>query len=592
MLSTDNCRMRVFTLRSDARRRKYSPLAAPSEYYQVQMRLLLPRVRACTGKAKGQRLLVLLASVVAASCSGAREGELGQACFQSDKCFTGLMCVANNCVCEAESDQELCLRHQASCGQVTTKDRCHGERTIDCGHCVAPEECQVSNAGHTCACTAQTDTEICRTLNANCGSLAHTDRCGRVRNLGCGDCAAPETCGGASVTNQCGCTPEDAPTLCEKVNANCGVLTVTDHCGGSQTINCGTCMTPQTCGGHNEINRCGCQPQSDPTFCQEKGAECGRLSGLDNCEHMRLNIDCGLCAQGQCGGRGKNRCGSDYALISPGSYVRGSPPEELGRDADEGPAHVVSITRTIWVAKTEVTNVEWAQRMMTAPSSFTGCGANCPVDTVNWWEAVSYLNALSISEDLPPCYQLEGCNGQTPVQHLVCSSVQFLGSDCPGYRLPTEGEWEFVARAGTSTPLPTGELTDFSCANPDPGLDSIAWFCGNAAVNYAPCWNSNNDITGSSTCAGTHPVGEKAPNNWGINDMIGNLWEWTSDWYGGYPAASVSNPSGPTQGTTRVVRGCAWSNGARFCRVANRNFYSPDYRFLNVGFRAIRNYSE
>lgn len=175
---------------------------------------------------------------------------------------------------------------------------------------------------------------------------------------------------------------------------------------------------------------------------------------------------------------------------------------------------------------------------------------------------------------------------------MICSNAVFQGLTCLGYRLPTEGEWEFIARAGTTTSLPNGPLNGFSCATPDPGLDAIGWYCGNAEVSYSPCWNSKNDITGSSTCAGTHPVRGKLPNDWGVYDMIGNLWEWTNDWYGGYPASSVLNPTGPNQGTTKVVRGCAWSNGARFCRVASRNYYSTDYRFLNVGFRAVRSYSE
>jgi len=526
------------------------------------------------------------------ACDTPREGEKGQPCFQDAKCFTGLTCVNDRCVCEAETESELCTTNKANCGVLNIQDSCGQLRALNCGSCKAPEVCGGIGTANVCACAPLTDTELCAEANADCDQFESTDNCGEARVVICGDCSPPQTCGGSGIANQCGCVPADDNTICLQENASCGQLNITDNCGGLRTVECGQCNLPETCGGGEESQQCGCTAESNATFCQRSNANCGHFSGTDNCGTVRTDVDCGDCTTGICGGGGKNLCGDKYALVAPGNFTMGSPGTELGRDPDESPAHVVSITRPIWFSKTEINNREWANLIMTAPSSFTGCGSECPVDSVNWWEAISYLNALSVSEKLPACYTLNGCNGRSPGLNLICTSVIFAGLDCPGYRLPTEGEWEYAARGGSATSIPSGDLRNFSCATPDQDLARMGWFCGNAAVSYSPCYDSSMDITGSSTCAGTHPVGEKRANAFGLHDMIGNLWEWTNDWYGGYPANSVTDPTGAPEGTHRVVRGCAWSNGARFCRSASRNYYSPDYRFLNVGFRPVRNYSE
>ena len=124
------------------------------------------------------------------------------------------------------------------------------------------------------------------------------------------------------------------------------------------------------------------------------------------------------------------------------------------------------------------------------------------------------------------------------------------------YRLPTEAEWEYAARAGTS-----GDRYG--------NVDAIAW-CGDNSR-----WR-------------THPVGRKAPNAWGLYDMLGNVWEWTQDWYGDYPGGSVTDPRGPVSGSGRVCRGGSWYSNAGGCRASDRHYYSPGHRGSGLGFRLLR----
>ena len=157
---------------------------------------------------------------------------------------------------------------------------------------------------------------------------------------------------------------------------------------------------------------------------------------------------------------------------------------EPGRYADrEGPAHEVEITRGFFLKETEITQGEWSVVMGSNPSYFTTCGDDCPVELVSWWDVVYYLNQLSSNEGLQQCYELSACGG-TPgggcggaascTGDYSCASVTFAGLDCEGYRLPTEAEWEYAIRAGTTTAFYNGEITYIgnTCSN-DPNLDQI-----------------------------------------------------------------------------------------------------------------------
>jgi len=231
-------------------------------------------------------------------------------------------------------------------------------------------------------------------------------------------------------------------------------------------------------------------------------------------------------------------CPSGYVLIAPGTFTMGSPDAEEGRQEDEI-QHSVTITRAFCMKTTEVTQSEWLAEMGDNPSHFQDCGLDCPVEQVSWDDAVLYANALSRREGLPECY----------------SDSTFSGLDCAGYRLPTEAEWEYAARAGT-----TG-------ATYGP-LDSVGWYYGNSGER-------------------PQAVGFKAANSFGLYDMLGNVWEWTSDGYDTYPG-TVTDPTGATTGSDRVRRGGSWYGEAISLRAAVRNRGTTDFRDFNLGFRLSR----
>ena len=197
--------------------------------------------------------------------------------------------------------------------------------------------------------------------------------------------------------------------------------------------------------------------------------------------------------------------------------------------SDETP-HEVTLTQSFQMGIHEVTQEQYEQVMGNNPSEFKG--ANNPVDSVSWEEALEFCRKLS---ELPA----EKSAGRV-------------------YRLPTEAEWEYACRAGTTT--------KYSFGDDDSKLGDYAWIGGNSGRT-------------------THPVGSKKPNAWGLYDMQGNVWEWCQDRYGYYPGQAVTNPSGPTSGSVRVNRGGSWYGTAGFCRSAHRYWYKPSFRYDSFGFR-------
>ena len=256
-----------------------------------------------------------------------------------------------------------------------------------------------------------------------------------------------------------------------------------------------------------------------------------------------------------------SRAGEGFVRIESGTFTMGSPSSELYRDDDEGPMHRVTISRAFALQSTEVTQGQWRALMGTAPSGVSSCGKSCPVENVSFWDALAYTNALSKREGLPACYRLTGCSGRPGDGSYGCSGVGVTArggnpTRCTGYRLPTEAEWEYAARAGTTGPR-YGEL------------DRVAW---------------HDDNSGSKT----HPVGQKQPNAWGLYDMLGNVWEWTWDWKESYSRGSSTDPVGASSGSLRVPRGCSWYNVARLCRAAYRLVFTPERREDDLGFRPAR----
>jgi len=232
-----------------------------------------------------------------------------------------------------------------------------------------------------------------------------------------------------------------------------------------------------------------------------------------------------------------NGLGQTFKLIPAGTFTMGSPSNELGRFSNEGPQHQVTLTQSFYMQTTEVTQAQWEAVMRSNPSYFTGC-STCPVEQVSWNDVQSYITQMNLRPG-------EGT-----------------------YSLPTEAQWEYSARAGSTTAFYNGGITETDCGY-DPNLDAIGWYC----------YNSGNE---------THPVAQKTPNTWGLYDMSGNVWEWCQDWYGSYPSSSVTDPTGPSSGSDRVLRSGNWYFGARDCRSAFRYYDAPADRSYYGGFRLLR----
>jgi len=229
-----------------------------------------------------------------------------------------------------------------------------------------------------------------------------------------------------------------------------------------------------------------------------------------------------------------------WAWIPRGTFTMGSGASEQGRHDDEGPQTRVRLTHSFWMGRYEVTQAEYQAVMGSTPSHFTG-DSNRPVEQVKWFEATNYCGKLTAAAQAA---------GRLPAGWV--------------YRLPTEAEWEYACRAGTTTRFFYGD---------DPGSEygqpgNYAW--------YGP--NSGNT---------THPVGLKQPNPWGLYDMYGKVQEWRLDCYGPYPGGSVTDPKGPRSGWDRVVRNGYYSGHPVIFRSAARSGSGRAARSDSLGFRVV-----
>jgi formylglycine-generating enzyme required for sulfatase activity len=238
-----------------------------------------------------------------------------------------------------------------------------------------------------------------------------------------------------------------------------------------------------------------------------------------------------------------------FVRISAGTFMMGSPEAELGRAADEI-RHEVTLTQDFYLQTTEVTQGQWLAVMGSNPSYFQNCGSNCPVGNVSWGDVQEFLTRLNTQR-----------------------------TDGYEYRLPTEAQWEYAARAGSETVFCEGDITE-PYGN-DTILNTLGWYVENSNANYSGCYEQDD-----GRCTGTQPVGGKTPNAWGLYDMHGNAWEWCSDWYGDYPSDNVIDPQGPSSGVDRVLRGGSWYTRAGNCRSAERFRSDPGNRdYSGSGFR-------
>lgn len=264
-----------------------------------------------------------------------------------------------------------------------------------------------------------------------------------------------------------------------------------------------------------------------------------------------------------------------YVRVEPGEFTAGSPEGEPGRAAHEAQARV-RIPRPFLIKITEVTRAEWRRHFDRDPSRFTGCGDDCPVEQVSWFDAVAWLNAASAAEGLQACYAVQGCKGQPGAGDLVCARVRSV-PDCTGYRLPTRAEWAYAARAGATGPTPEGAL-GLKGRYHATALAAHAWYGGNSGVTWPggePCAAWRDRAEPAERC-GPHPVGLKAPNAWGLFDALGNVAEWTETGTG-------SGASG-----VRWYRGGSWRSAATEVRHAAMIQAAPTLRDGAVGFRPVR----
>jgi formylglycine-generating enzyme required for sulfatase activity len=246
--------------------------------------------------------------------------------------------------------------------------------------------------------------------------------------------------------------------------------------------------------------------------------------------------------------------------IPPGKFLMGSPEAEVGREEWEGPRHEVEISEGFWLADTPCTQALWEEVMGDNPSRFRS--PRRPVEQVSWEDCRRFFETV---------------NAREPGLEL---------------RLPTEAQWERACRARTDAATWLGDL-EILGANNAPLLDEIAWYGGNSGLDF-----DLDDGEDSSdwpekqvphATAGTREVKLKRPNPWGLYDMLGNVWEWCSDyWADRYPEEPASDPVGPSEGALRVVRGGSWYAPARDVRAACRGWYPPGVRDRSLGFRLSR----
>jgi formylglycine-generating enzyme required for sulfatase activity len=306
--------------------------------------------------------------------------------------------------------------------------------------------------------------------------------------------------------------------------------------------------------------------------------------------------------------------GIKWVRIESGSFVYGSPEDAPCRAAYTENQSNVTLTRSFFIAATEVTQKQWEDvGLKLPPQEYPG--DDTPVTLLSYYELLHWMNALSRLEDLETCFDLSSCSGgfamgcpndalgqklcscnpdyeggcaATPEIYACSEEVHKYANyyECPGYRLPTTAEWEYAARAGTTTHTYNGDLEEWHITDTDYEekkdhnfqiLDPIAWYK----------YNSDERL---------HPVAQKQSNAWGLYDILGNAWEWVDyfsdgqplDLGDGHPGEDLIDPVGPLTGYFKEIRGGYFSEFGCETRAARQYYGTPDERTSKYGFRPVR----